>query len=89
MEIAFSKSFRKSFKKNIKGNKDLESLFWKKVETFINNPYEKSLRMHKLSGKLKELWSFSIDYDIRVILFFEDKQNKAIFIDFGSHDEVY
>jgi mRNA-degrading endonuclease YafQ of YafQ-DinJ toxin-antitoxin module len=41
-----------------------------------------------LSGELKGLWSFSIEYDCRVIFeFIED--NKALFIDIGSHDEVY
>lgn len=50
--------------------------------------WERALRTHRLSGKLKELWSFSVEYDVRVIFFFEGK-DKAVFVDIGSHDEVY
>ena len=70
MEISFSSSFKKTFEKKVKGNKDLEEKFWTKVSIFIANPFDSKLRTHKLSGKLKELWSFSIEYDIRVIFFF-------------------
>jgi mRNA interferase YafQ len=52
------------------------------------DPYDERLRTHKLSGKLKDLWSFSIAYDIRVIFHFADEQ-KAVFVDIGRHDEVY
>ena len=67
-----------------------EELFWEKVQLFITDPYHLQLKTHKLSGKLKELWSFSIEYDVRVVFYFtKDKPPKAIFIDIGSHDEVY
>ena len=89
MEISFSNSFKKAFAKKVKRNKDLENKFWTMVEIFLNNPFDNRLKTHKLSGKLKELWSFSIEYDIRIIFFFEENQTKAVFIDFGKHDEVY
>jgi mRNA-degrading endonuclease YafQ of YafQ-DinJ toxin-antitoxin module len=37
---------------------------------------------------LKDLWSFSLGYDLRVIFFFAE-DNKAVLIDIGSHEEVY
>jgi mRNA-degrading endonuclease YafQ of YafQ-DinJ toxin-antitoxin module len=46
------------------------------------------LKTHKLSGKLKELWSFSVDYDERILFYFIEDE-KAVFVDIGSHDEVY
>ena len=55
MEVSFSSSFRRAFKKRIKGKSELESRFWAKVAIFINDPFEPSLRTHKLSGKLKDL----------------------------------
>ncbi|MFN3851276.1 MAG: type II toxin-antitoxin system YafQ family toxin [Spirosomataceae bacterium] len=45
------------------------------------------MRTHKLSGKLKAFWSFSILYDLRVIFQFIDEN--TVFIDIGTHDEVY
>ncbi|MDQ3252325.1 MAG: type II toxin-antitoxin system mRNA interferase toxin, RelE/StbE family [Acidobacteriota bacterium] len=88
MEIAFSSSFKRAFKKNIAGNASLETEFWERIELFKNNPFEPKLRTHKLSGKLKDLWSFSIEYDLRVIFSFAE-QGKVIFVDVGSHKEVY
>ncbi len=88
MEISFSSSFRRTFKKRIKGNAQLEVRFWQKVEIFTINPFDASLKTHKLSGKLKDLWSFSLGYDERVLLYFTDDGN-AVFTDIGSHDEVY
>jgi len=88
VEISFSSSFRRAFKKRIKGNIDLEARFWKKVEQFTIDPFDQSLKTHKLSGKLKELWSFSVEYDDRVLFYFTEDGN-AVFVDIGSHDEVY
>jgi addiction module RelE/StbE family toxin len=88
MEISFSSSFKRAFKKRIKGNTDLEKKFWQKLELFTVDPYEPTLKTHKLSGKLKEFWSFSVDYDERVLFYFTEDEN-AVFVDIGSHDEVY
>jgi addiction module RelE/StbE family toxin len=89
IEIAFSSSFKRAFKRKIKERKELENLFWEIVEIFIDDPFHPSLKTHKLSGKLKNLWSFSIEYNLRVIFYFEDNNSKAVFIDFGKHDDVY
>ena len=89
MEIAFSSSFKRSFKKKIKGRKEIEDLFWEAAALFIQDPFDSSLKTPKLSGKLKDLWSFSVEYDLRVIFYFEDKNSKAIFVFIGSHDEAY
>lgn len=88
MEVSFSSSFKRAFKKRIKANPNLEARFWQKLEQFILDPLDPGLKTHKLSGKLKDLWSFSIDYDARVLFYFTQEE-KAVFVDFGSHDEVY
>lgn len=88
MAVSFSSAFKRAFKKRIKGNTDLEEKFWTKLEIFTSNPYDASLKTHKLSGKLKGLWSFSVDYDARILFYFTE-ENDAIFVDIGSHDEVY
>ena len=88
MKISFDKSFKRAFKKRIKGNKALEKKFRDKLEQFQHNPFEPSLKTHKLSGKLKDLWSFTVEYDIRIVFYFTDN-NDAVFIDIGSHDQVY
>lgn len=88
MEVSFSSTFKRAFKKRIKGNTDLELRFWQKLEQFTLDPFDSSLKTHKLSGKLKELWSFSVGYDERVLFYFTE-DGKATFVDIGSHEEVY
>lgn len=55
MEVSFNPSFKRAFKKRIQGNTDLETKFWQKLEKFTIDPFDPSLKTHKLSGKLKEL----------------------------------
>jgi addiction module RelE/StbE family toxin len=88
IEIAFENSFKRSCRRKIAGNQDRERRFRQKLKLFQNNPFETSLRTHKLSGKLQELWSFSVEYDLRIVFYFAD-ENKVVFIDIGTHDEVY
>jgi len=89
MEVSFSDSFKKAFRKRVKST-EIENEFWNRLELFINDPFDSKLKTHKLSGKLKGLWSFSIEYDLRVVFFFtNDKPKKAVFVDMGTHDEVY
>ncbi len=88
MEVSFSSAFKRAFKKRIKGNTDLEERFWQKLERFTVDPHDPSLKTHKLSGRLKEFWSFSVDYDERILFYFTE-DGKAVFVDIGSHDEVY
>jgi mRNA-degrading endonuclease YafQ of YafQ-DinJ toxin-antitoxin module len=88
VEVSFSSPFKRAFKKLIKVNVDLEARFWRKLEYFTVDPFDPSLKTHKLSGKLKEYWSFSVGYDERVLFYFTE-DGKAVFVDIGSHDEVY
>ncbi len=89
MEVSFSDSFKKAFKKRVKST-EIETEFWNRLELFVKDPFDVRLKTHKLSGKLKDLWSFSIEYNLRVVFYFtKDKPKKAIFVDIGNHDEVY
>lgn len=88
VEVTFYPAFIKSYKKKIKNNPILKNKFIEKLEIFKINPFDSRLRTHKLTGELKELYSFSVDYDNRVFFsFYTD--NKVIFEDIGTHDEVY
>ena len=69
-QVAFSSSFKRAFKKRIEGRKELEQKFWRRVEIVIANPHDARLRTHKLSGDLREQWSFTVEYDVRVVFSF-------------------
>ena len=57
-----------------------------KDKLFRINPFQPSLRTHKLRGELGGLWSFWITRDYRVL--FEFVKDGAIFYDVGTH-EIY
>lgn len=90
MEVAFTERFKKAFQKRVKGDVISEKAFRMMLEAFIADPFDVKLKTHKLSGKLEGMWSFSARFDLRVIFYFtDDKPVKAVFINIGSHDEVY
>lgn len=51
------------------------------------NPFNPSLKTHKLGGNLRPYWSASINYEYRVIFRFEGKQS-ILLITIGNH-EIY
>ena len=87
-EVAFSSSFQRAFRRRIKGNAAFEARFWERLEIFQDNPFDQRLRTHKLSGRLKDLWSFTMGYDLRVVFSFLES-DRALFVDIGTHEEVY
>ncbi|HXG39251.1 MAG TPA: type II toxin-antitoxin system YafQ family toxin [Bacteroidota bacterium] len=86
--VTFSTSFRRAKRKRIDVDRTTEERFWEAVQVFMHDPFDPRLRTHKLSGKLEGLWSFSVEFDVRVIFYFTEK-DEAVFVDVGSHDEVY
>jgi mRNA-degrading endonuclease YafQ of YafQ-DinJ toxin-antitoxin module len=87
-EIVLSSRFRKALKRRIRGNKILEARFRDRVAIFQTDPFDPRLKTHQLSGELQGLWSFSVDYDSRIVFSFVDA-NRVLLIDIGTHEEVY
>jgi len=87
--IIWDEEFKRSYKKKIKVNKKLRGKFWIAMKTFEENPFASQLRTHKLSGKLKGLWAFRVDYGCRIIFKFVKDKSKILLIDIGGHNEVY
>ena len=88
-EIIFTESYTKIAKKFIKKHPDLLSQYEKTLKLLEINPNHPSLRLHKLNGKLSELYSVSINISYRICIDFIIEDDKIIPIDVGSHDEVY
>ncbi len=56
-----------------------------KIQLFKENPEHPYLKAHKLKGKLKGFWSFSVNYKDRIIFQHEGKEKIAL-IAIGDHD---
>lgn len=57
----------------------------KQEKIFRGNHFDSRLKTHKLHGKYKDYWSFSVSLAYRVIFTFLTK-DEVIFIDIGDHD---
>ena len=88
-DIVYTDSYIKKATKFIKKHPELVSQYEKTLKLMELNPYHPSLRLHKLQGKLSELYSISINISYRITIFFIIEDDKIIPVDIGSHDEVY
>lgn len=89
VEILYTDSYLKRARKFIKKHPDLLSQYEKTLKLMEINPYHPSLRLHKLRGKLSELYSVSINISYRITILFIIHHDKIIPIDIGSHEDVY
>lgn len=55
-----------------------------RTSVFMKDPFDARLNAHKLHGKLKDKWSFSVDKKNRIL--FEFNNGDVIFLDVGDHD---
>lgn len=87
IEIEYKPTFLKAFKRLVKRSPNLKRKALKRIFLFQNNPFHNSLHSHKLTGRLQDFFSFSVTADTRVVYYW--KKGSAVFIDIGTHDEVY
>ena len=80
-KIHYNADFEKQFKKL---PKNIQIKACKVEKLFKENPFYPSVRLHKLKGKLKDLWSISIDRKTRII-FKVLKGGIILFVSIGSH----
>lgn len=62
MGIKYHREFLKSYKKRISPYTKLEKQFKEKLEKFVKNPKDPSLKDHKLIGKKKSFRAFFSDW---------------------------
>lgn len=87
MHLRLTPEVRNSLKRLKKNDPKSFELIKKQLIIFENNPKHPSLRIHKLSGKLNNVWSISIVRKLRLVYFIKNGDAWAYMI--GTHDQVY
>jgi addiction module RelE/StbE family toxin len=82
MLIRFTSKFSKAYKKIPKMVKTKAE---EKEKIFRSNPFDTRLDTHKLHGKYKEYWAFTVVGQYRIMLAFSEKE-VVDFINIGTHD---
>jgi mRNA-degrading endonuclease YafQ of YafQ-DinJ toxin-antitoxin module len=85
--ISRNKNFENNFKKRIGPSPKLVSQFSNRLDLFIVGKRGAPLNDHALTGRLNGKRAFSVTGDIRVI--YEETANEFIFLDVGTHNQVY
>lgn len=85
--LVVSNSAKRKMRAFIKKHPDLQLKLEQVIFAILKNPSSSKLRIHKLTGKLKNLHAASITYDHRLVFFFDDQC--VYLVNIGSHDEVY
>jgi addiction module RelE/StbE family toxin len=80
--IVYSNGFKERF---LKLPKNIAELAIRKEELFRGNPFHSSLRLHELKGKLKGLWSISVNTKYRIIFKYMSNGDILV-ISIGNHD---
>jgi len=84
MKIYYSSKFAREYKHLPKKLKDIAE---KREKIFRQNPFNSKLKTHKLTGKLKDFWSFSLDYQYRII--FEFISDKIVWFHAVGTHQIY
>ena len=82
MNIDYSRQFIRSYKKL---SLSIKIRFEFTERIFKSDVSDSRLKTHKLHGKFDGLWSFSVDFNYRVIFEFQ-KKDLIRFHAIGSHD---
>lgn len=81
MKIYYSSKFEREYKKLPKKMKKSAE---EKEEIFRKNPFDPQLNTHKLHGRLKDYWVFSVNDKYRIIFEFV-KKDIIWFHSIGDH----
>ncbi len=75
------------FRRNYRGlDKQVKAQAEERITLFRREPFNVRLDTHRLHGKLKNQWSFSVNNRDRVLFEFLNKpQTEAVFLDIGDH----
>lgn len=85
VEIQYAPNFIRMYKRLDTRLKDEVK---EKIELFKFTKNHTLLKVHKLRGALDNTYSFSVNYKIRIVFEYENK-NLANLLYVGDHDELY
>ena len=84
-EIRYSARFEQRYKKL---GVAIKKRAKEKEPIFREDPFDVRLKTHKLHGKDRDHWAFWINYHYRIKFSFLG-DSKVLFLDVGTHDDVY
>lgn len=81
--------FVRTARRFLQKHRPLVGAFAEVLRRLETNPFDPSLRLHNLTGKLAGKQAVSLTYSYRIVLCVEVTEHEIILHNIGSHDEVY
>ena len=88
IKIELGDSFKKAYSKRVERNAKLAKKTRERVSLFVENPKHPLLKDHALVGKKYGLRAFWVTGDVRIV-YFPVNEDRMLFLDIGSHTQVY
>ncbi len=85
MQVVFHSIFNKKFKKILP---KIQDHFYSRLALFKNNKFDPILNNHSVEKRFPDCRSINITGDYRAI-FKEEKYDVCIFVNIGTHSELY
>ena len=82
-------SFHRRARKLLARHPDLRPRLADTLEKLRTDPFEPSLRLHPLTGKLQGMQAVSLTYSYRVTLTLQITEHEILLLEIGNHDEVH
>ncbi|MEK7546135.1 MAG: type II toxin-antitoxin system mRNA interferase toxin, RelE/StbE family [Patescibacteria group bacterium] len=83
MDVSYSPTFVRMFKALPEA---LQDEVIEKIEVFKDSANHKALKVHKLSGRLKDRYSFSVNYKTRIVFTHLNREHReACLLAVGDH----
>jgi addiction module RelE/StbE family toxin len=91
MNVAWTPYFSRLLQKLIKAKPEIKVKIENVMQKLAMDPYDPSLKTHKLKGPLSDAKACSIDYEYRIVFKFmkNNDETEILLIDIGTHEEVY
>jgi addiction module RelE/StbE family toxin len=88
-QLEWTPSFIKAAKRFAKQHLELKQKTALVLQALEQDPFQPSLKLHGLGGKLKGLYAVSVIYSYRITLTLKISEHVVTLLDIGDHDEVY
>ncbi len=82
MEVLFKPNFIRQFNRL---EPALQDEVFEKIELFKDAKFHKQLKVHKLKGRLKGRYSFSVNYQTRIVFTYVSKR-EIVLLAVGDHN---
>lgn len=89
MKLIKDENYLRKERKFFKKHTDLIDQYKNVLAKLKANPFDPSLKTHKLKGELDEFYACRLTYEYRLICSFIIQNEIIVLVDIGSHDDVY